>query len=528
MIGQLQYYPGDSRYLLKAASSCNYCRQVPELNLKVFADSQSAGVAVLDEVGDILYVNRAWHELGAQRGFPIDLYGVGHNFLDDRLQASDAMGRESEAIAAGVDQILLGDATKFKKEYLSSGPIDDRWIRITASAFDLPCTRYVLVTREDITESKNRRPARSKQTLRLQQLLNVSNIFPWEADFNSRSFTFVGEQVVNMLGYPISDWYQLDFWPSHLHPEDRKRALLKWVEYSNSQDNYELEFRMVAKDNQVVWLHNMVSVIRENGQPKTILGFSIDVTESKEFEAVLKDLSSRLINAQEEERRRVARELHDDLNQRMALLSIELEQLGKAKKPADLNRRLHSLQTKAQQISADIHQLSYKLHPSKLDHLGLAAAVKGLCQELSASGNLEVEFQQSGFPANLPEEVTLCVYRIAQEALRNCVKHSGAPTAQVSLRNTGKEIRLTVADSGHGFDVDSEALKKGLGFTSMQDRLRIVGGKMQIRSKPKLGTRLEVSVPFALEVEPVVVKQLKKQAASRFSPGFGLLKEQSR
>src|SRR6185369_9214939 len=103
------------------------------------------------------------------------------------------------------------------------------------------------------------------------------------------------------------------------------------------------------------------------------------------------------INAQEEERRRIARELHDDLNQRMALLSIELEQLSKANKPHDLHNRLQSLQTQAQEISADIHRISYKLHPSKLDHLGLAAAVRSLCQELSAKRTIKIEFQQTGF-----------------------------------------------------------------------------------------------------------------------------------
>lgn len=359
--------------------------------------------------------------------------------------------------------------------------------------------------------------ARKKEAERLWQLLNVTHVFLWEADFPTGAFSFVSEQAVNILGYPIEDWYQPDFWPAHLHPEDRKRTLATWTEYSNTRDDYELEFRMIAKDSRVVWLHTLATVIREDGEPKTILGCSIDVTEGKEFEAVLKDLSSRLINAQEEERRRVARELHDDLNQRMAILSIELEQLAKTKRPELLNRRLQSVQAKAQEISADIHQLSYKLHPSKLDHLGLAAAVKGLCQELSSRGGLQVEFEQKGFPANLPEEVTLCVYRIAQEALRNCVKHSGAQTAVVRLQNTGEEIHLTVADTGRGFDVDSHAMKKGLGFTSMHDRLRIVGGKMRIRANPRFGTHIEVSVPVVLEAEPLVTERLKRRAGSRLS-----------
>ncbi len=251
----------------------------------------------------------------------------------------------------------------------------------------------------------------------------------------------------------------------------------------------------------LVCLHNLVTVIREDDQPKTIRGFSIDVTESKLNQAALMDLSGRLINAQEEERRRVARELHDDLNQRMALLSMDMEQLGQIEKPFDLHRQLESLQIQVKEIAADIHRLSYKLHPSQLDHLGLAAAVRSLCQELSAKGKLKVELQQNGSLADLPKDVALCVFRIAQEALRNCERHSGAGTARVMLEITSEEILLSVSDIGCGFEVDSEAMKKGLGFTSMRERLRIVGGEMQVRSQPMHGTVIEVSVPLTHEVE---------------------------
>lgn len=340
-----------------------------------------------------------------------------------------------------------------------------------------------------------------KETERFQLLLNVTHILPWEANFPISAFTYVGEQAAAMFGYPTADWYQPDFWPTHLHPDDRGRAMAKSLEYSNVRDSFELECRMIAKDGRVVWLHNLVTVIRENGRPKAMRGFSIDVTRSKQSENELRDLSGRLINAQEEERRRVARELHDDLNQRMCLLSIELEQLAKIKKPFDLERRIKTVQSHAKEISADIHRLSYKLHPSKLDYLGLAPAVKSLCQEFCALGNLEVEFQQSEFADDLPKDVTLCVFRIAQEALRNCAKHSGADSVRVTLATGQDEIRLTVSDDGCGFDMESEAMKKGLGFTSMRERLRIVGGRMEIRSTQLHGTVIEVSVPVIHELE---------------------------
>jgi PAS domain S-box-containing protein len=506
----------DTNYgLVAGVAPIKGCEPIPELYLRAMVDSYSLGVAVLDEIGTILYVNRPWREFTVQRGFRADFYGVGHNFLEARRQASDALPEQSAALTEGISQVLLGRETDFQEEYLSRKSTPRRWIRIRAVRFDLPQAVRVLITQEDVTESRQTGESRRKEAERLQLLLNVTRVLPWEADPSTSRFTFVGEQALNLLGYPAEAWYQPDFWAAHLHPEDRELTRAKCIEYSNARDNYELEYRMIARDGRVVWLHNLVSVIREEGKPKTIRGFSIDVTESKRNEAALRDLSGRLINAQEEERRRVARELHDDLNQRMALMSMDLEQLKQIEKPFDLHRQIESLQTQAQEIAADIHRISYWLHPSQLDNLGLAAAVRSLCQELSAKGKLKVELRQKGFPADLPGDVTLCVFRIAQEALRNCIRHSGASTARVMLETAGEEIRLSVSDDGCGFEMDSETMKRGLGFTSMRERLRIVGGEIQVHSQPMQGTVIHVSVPLARESGPRAA--LDEQRAA---PGF--------
>ena len=505
MLEGLEHQPIDFGSVVGATQG-KYCEETLELCLRAMVDSYSAGVAVLDETGTILYVNRGWREFAQGPGLRADLYGVGRNYLEVRTQASDALHDESAALAAGINEVLRGRETEFQREYLTRNSIDWRWIRVHAARFDLPRACRVLVTHEDVTESRATGEARQKEAERLQRLLEVAHILPWEADFPTFLFTYVGEQAVDMLGYPAEQWYEADFWSAHLHPDDRERVMTRCFEYSSARDNYELEYRMIAKDGRVVWLHNLVSVINEGGLAKTIRGFSIDVTESKQAEAALRDLSGRLINAQEEERRRLARELHDDLNQRMALLSIELEQLGqRVGKQYDLLHRLESLQAQAREISTDIHRISYKLHPSKLDHLGLAAAVKSLCQEISEKGKLEVDFHQSGFLTSPPADIALCVFRIAQEALRNCVKHSGAAAARVVLEHTGNGIRLSVSDDGCGFEAESEAMEKGLGFTSMRERLRIVDGKMDVRSQPMHGTVIEVSVPLAREVETALV-----------------------
>jgi len=466
------------------------------LYLKLIVDACPSGVVVLDETGTVVQINGAWRHFAIDHGFLTDFYGVGLNYLELRKKACDA-SLDEPAIADGIRQVLKGWAPDFHHQYFSRNSFDRRWIRIHAARFHLPGSCHVLVTHDDLTLTEQMRDVQSNEHERLRLLLEVTRILPWEANFPSTSYTYVGAQAVNMLGYPLDDWYERDFWRKHLHPDDRDLAISKCMEYTKSRDHYELDYRMIAKDRRVVWLHNLVTVIRENNEPKMIRGFSIDVTENKQTQAALTDMSGRLISAQEDERKRVARELHDDLNQRMALLSIELEQLGQMKEPFDLHARLDELQNQAQEISADIHRISYRLHPSKLDHLGLAAAVKSLCQELSAKRTIKIEFQQTGFPAHLPQDVTLCVFRIAQEAVRNCVKHSGAGTVRVKLENTGKEILLSVSDNGCGFDTDSEAMTKGLGFTSMRERLRILNGEMQIESHAMKGTHITVSVPTA-------------------------------
>jgi signal transduction histidine kinase len=227
-----------------------------------------------------------------------------------------------------------------------------------------------------------------------------------------------------------------------------------------------------------------------------VLVNSSDITHARQAEATLRDLGGRLITAQEEERSRVARELHDDLNQRMALLSVELEQIAE-RMPASqsaLRSSINNVWERAQEISAEIHRVSYQLHPSKLDHLGLVAAVKSLCLELSAHYEIKIAFREKGCSGLLPKDVTLCLFRIVQESLRNITKHSGARGASVLLVGTPNVIQLSVSDNGRGFDVCSVESKSGLGLISMRERLRSVGGVISIHSNSR-GTKIEVSVP---------------------------------
>jgi PAS domain S-box-containing protein len=217
-----------------------------------------------------------------------------------------------------------------------------------------------------------------------------------------------------------------------------------------------------------------------------------DITERKRAEEALASVSRRLIEAQEQERTRIARELHDDIVQRLALLAIRLEQVQQSSPdvPAEVHTRLDELRNQTSEIANDIQNLSHELHSAKLEYLGLAAAMKGFCKEFGERQNVEVDYKTHDLPSALPPDFSLCFFRVLQEALRNAAKHSGTRHFEVRLWGTPGEIHLTVRDSGAGFDSATAKEGRGLGLISMEERLKLLNGKFSIESEPQRGTTI--------------------------------------
>ncbi len=261
---------------------------------------------------------------------------------------------------------------------------------------------------------------------------------------------------------------------------------------------YELDLEGIRADGTRVWVTSRgEAVVDAGGHPIYLRGTTQDITERKLSEETLFAMSGRLITAHEEERTRIARELHDDLSQRMALLQIGLDQFQQDLPglSSEARQQLQDIAGIATEVSSDIHGLSHQLHPSKLDTLGLVSSLKGFCGEFSVQHKLPVQFLYSDIPALVPKDVTLCLFRIVQEALRNVVKHSGSTEAEVELSGNADGIDLCVSDSGHGFDVESVKGVAGLGLISMRERLRLVGGQLSIESGPSRGTRILARIP---------------------------------
>lgn len=210
-----------------------------------------------------------------------------------------------------------------------------------------------------------------------------------------------------------------------------------------------------------------------------------------------------MIEAQEEERTRIARDLHDDINQRLALLAMDLSQL-RQQLPGSANevrQQAEAACKHVEDLGRDVQALSHQLHSSKLEHLGLRPAAASLSKDLAERHSVEIDFHSEGVPKDLPKSISLCLFRILQESLQNAIKHSKSRHIQVLLNGGSREVHLTVRDSGAGFDPRKVMKGPGLGLSSMKERLKLVEGELSIESKPKGGTTIHARVPLTPRIE---------------------------
>jgi PAS domain S-box-containing protein len=285
-----------------------------------------------------------------------------------------------------------------------------------------------------------------------------------------------------------------------VHPEDLEALKYAIAELRRERPNLQITYRMLRADGTVIWVErNFHALFDERGKMLRMIGMVADVTARVRAERELSELSGRLIDAQEEERARVARELHDDLGQRMALLQINVERLKQdtAELSSKARRELNNIAELTSECSSELHDISHQLHPSRLDTLGLVTTLRSFCKEFSLQHSLQVRFVHEDVPEEVPKDISLCLFRVVQEALRNVVKHSGAAEVKVELTRDGDQIDLCISDAGAGFDPAFAKLDAGLGLISMRERLRLVGGHLSIESEVSHGTRIRARIPLS-------------------------------
>jgi PAS domain S-box-containing protein len=337
---------------------------------------------------------------------------------------------------------------------------------------------------------------------RFRVMADTTPSLVWMCDQQGK-ITYLNERRITFTGPDAEAGYG-DSWMDYLHPDDRRNVQDVVAQALKDRKAFSNEYRLRRSDGVYRWMFDVASPrINGDGTFAGFIGSGIDVTDQKLAQRALEKISGQLIEAQEKERSRIARDLHDDICQRLALLSMELDQANRgANESTDtMKQRLREIRQHCSEIAGDVQSLSHELHSSRLDYLGIVVAIRGFCHEFSNQHEVNIEFTDRDVPAELPREVSLCLFRVAQEALHNDVKHSGVNHYVVELTATEGEIQLVVSDSGRGFEVEAANTNRGLGLVSMQERVHLVRGSLHVESEPSKGTKIFAVVPLASGIQ---------------------------
>lgn len=444
---------------------------------------------------------RIWSDtLRRQFGFPPDTE------MDDAaiLQALHPDDRKLEGRI--VDDARRTPEGMYATEFrvIGHGDGEERWIsafgRVLFDNEGLPA-RIVGVTR-DLTERKRLEEVLHQRELEVSTVLDGTPdiILRLDRQFrykyvNSRTAAVAGIPRESFLGKTSEDLglpqYLIDLW---------RAPTLKTFETGKPQT---LEFSYPSPGTPTEWEERFIPEFGSNGAVSTVLIIGRDVTERNRLERIaetnrteIRALAASLITAQEEERRRVARELHDQICQQLASLAIDIGDMAANPAPKDRERRLREIQAGVIKASDVTRHIAYDLHPSVLDDLGLVASLRGLGREfLEKTKNIKLKFTGSRLKAPVPREVASCIYRITQESLQNIAKHAKAKNISITLALRKGNISLVIEDDGGGFDQNEVKGRGGLGMIGMEERARLIHGTLRVTSKPGRGTRIALEVP---------------------------------
>jgi PAS domain S-box-containing protein len=354
---------------------------------------------------------------------------------------------------------------------------------------------YIVTVARDITQRKQADEAIRESEQRFRLVADTAPVMIWMSGPDRRS-TYFNRLWLDFTG--LSETQLHTGLADIVHPDDYLKCRETYCRGFDERRPFRKECRLRRHDGEYRWMVDIgVPRFQEDGSFTGYIGSCVDITEQKLAEEARSQMSQKLIEAQDQERRSVARELHDDICQRISLLAVNLKSLQQnlPSSRAALQERLAGEYALVSELASDIDALSRRLHSSTLQRLGLTKTAAAFCREFSQRQDLQIEFSSEGAPEEIPEATSFCLFRVLQEALHNAAKHSGAKRIDVQLAEKPDGIHLIVSDSGKGFNIEEAKRSPGLGLTSMQERVRMVGGTIAIDSKPLAGTTIHVCVP---------------------------------
>jgi PAS domain S-box-containing protein len=367
----------------------------------------------------------------------------------------------------------------------------------------------------DITERKQAEATLQESQQRLRMVLQDANIGLWNWDLKTDRVDY-SKEWKSQLGYKeheIGD--PLDEWLTRLHPDDYARTLAKHRQFiERPWPDFEVEFRLRHKDGSWRWiLSRATDLCDAAGKAERLLGIHVDITERKLAEAereaaVAREQQARseytlqLIATQEAERKRIATELHDSLGQNLLLIKNFAQMVLRDKRPEQTYEQVANIDQLAAQCLAEARQISRDLHPPQLDHLGLKRSLELLLENVAQASEIRFDWKINDTEKIFSAPEDLSFYRIVQESLNNILKHSRAQHVQVTLERDVHEVLLSISDDGCGFDLNRMAgNRQGMGVQNIIERVRMLGGRVQLDTAPGRGTRVVVTVPIAAEPE---------------------------
>ncbi len=466
--------------------------QSQEELLRIFVQNVPAGVAMLDHDMRYLQVSDRWctdYGLSATHVLGRSHYEIFPD-LPERWKEIHRRGLAGETLRAEED--------RWDRE---GGTIWSRWeIRPWKNRDGLP--GGILIFSEDVTRRKQMEGALIESEDKFRLLLDSTAEAIYGIDLEHRC-TFCNPACFRTLGHERMDEVVGKNMHDMIHHTRADGTVLPVEEclvhrVASTGEGVHAEDEVFWRASGTSFPVEYWSYPQRRGDKVVgaVVAF-IDITERKLTEAALANVSRKLIEAQEQERNRISRELHDNIGQRLALLSFELEELHEDPSILlEVRSRIDELQKQSVEIASDIQSLSHELDSAKLQYLGIARAMKGFCQEFGEQQKVEIDFQTYELPGPLSPDISLCFFRVLQEALHNSAKHSGVRHFEVRLWGTSDEIHLTVSDSGAGFAREAAKTSRGLGLISMEERLKLVNGTLSIDSQPKRGTTIHARVPI--------------------------------